>query len=89
MQCMYTIAYDFCRLFMYIKYEYHVCRLHGVFLTWVMGGSPPRPTAKNLLILPLPRKIPPSRLPPTKLLFFPTTKSQFPPINNNFQVITQ
>ena len=52
----------------------------GFFLLAGIKGEFPLP-AKNLLIPP-PKKIPPSSIPPTKFLCPP-------PLSNNFQVITQ
>ena len=52
------------------------------FSYWGWGGEESPSPAKNLLIPPPLKKIPPIRHPPPKV-------NPLPPLNNNFQVMTQ
>ena len=72
------MMYDIYDIYIYDIYIY----ISGFSLLGEWGGSLPSP-AKNLLILPQPRKSPPpSRVPPIKFLFPPpSTKQQFSKVN--------
>ena len=53
-----------------------------------MGGVLP-PPVENSLILLLPGKIPPSRLPPNQIFVLSPPKINYPVLNKNFQVIAK
>ena len=58
------------------------------FPTEGMGGVLP-PPVENSLILLLPGKIPPGRLPPNQIFILSPPKINYPVLNKNFQVIAK